>query len=259
MAVKVIYCIGDSHSSFFSGYDEIQPIYPEPSRDRYVFLKSFRLGAVLAYNLNKLNTKEQGREKLLKLKEELPRNATLLLCFGEIDCRCHILKQADLQKAPIESVIDSCIRNYFQVIDDLIFEDHFNVMLWNAVPTSDLFDNDYPFYGDHLERNKCTISFNKRLEEECKKRSVPFISIQNKLLKRNFRTETFYFFDSIHLSQRAMPFALIELFKFERTSVSARDQVVIRLLMYRSMYLLFRKMLKDSFVRILTDLGLVKR
>ena len=76
-----------------------------------------------------------------------------MLCFGEIDCRCHIVKQADKRKVPTEMVVKDCVNNYFEVIDELN-QLGFKVFIWNAVPTAESFNTDYPIYGSHLERNK---------------------------------------------------------------------------------------------------------
>ena len=62
---EVIYCIGDSHVSFFSGKDAIVPCWPFPSEDMIPFFRTFRLGPVLAYNLVKVGTKTRGREALV--------------------------------------------------------------------------------------------------------------------------------------------------------------------------------------------------
>lgn len=55
-----IYCIGDSHASFFSGYDRIQPSWPNKSTNKFSFLKNYRLGPVLAYNLCSFKTRSRG-------------------------------------------------------------------------------------------------------------------------------------------------------------------------------------------------------
>jgi hypothetical protein len=173
-------------------------------------MKSYRLGAVLAYNLNRLNTKERGREKLLQLIREIPPRSILMLCFGEIDCRCHLLKQADKKRISIDTVVKDCVNCYFEVVDELI-QSGFKIFIWNAMPTADSFNIEYPVYGSHLERNKCTMLFNDQLKVQCEKRGLVFVSIFRKLITKNFKTRTIYFFDSIHLGQLAMPYFIKEI------------------------------------------------
>jgi len=210
----MIHCIGDSHVSFFSGYDRIQPEYPENSINKYPFFRVYRLGAVLAFNLNKLNTREQGREKLLRLITELPLHADLLLCYGEIDCRCHLVKQAELKRKQLFEIIEECIKNYFEVVDELIHAG-FKVIIWNVVPTSDSQNINYPTYGSHLQRNICTKMFNKYLEGACRERGIIFLSIFEKLITKELQTKSVFYFDAIHLGQNAMPIVLRQLTKLK--------------------------------------------
>lgn len=212
----IIHCIGDSHASFFSGYDEIQPQFPDQSRNLYPFFRSYRLGAVLAYNLVNLNTREQGREKLLDLISSLDTGAAVLLCFGEIDCRCHLLKQADIQNQPLEAVVGNCVKNYFSAVDELI-ERKFKVLVWGVIPSARSSNEDYPTYGSMEQRNECTAQFNRQLKEECLKRGIAFISIFDNLINGQKETKLEYYFDTIHLGQVARYMVLKE---FKKNKVS---------------------------------------
>jgi len=211
---KIIHCIGDSHASFFSGYDQIQPTYPEASINKFPFFRSYRLGAVLAYSLNKLNTNERGREKLLMLINELPPKSELLLCFGEIDCRCHLVKHSKLSGEPLTKVVEDCVINYFKVVDELK-EAGFHVMIWNVIPTADAINNEYPTFGSHAERNQCTSIFNKILQRKCRERGLLFLSIFDKLMTKKFKTRRVCFFDAVHLGQISMPFVFKRLLSFK--------------------------------------------
>jgi len=211
----MIHCIGDSHVSFFSGYDEIQPEYPVPSRSREGFFKVYRLGAVLAYNLMSFDTKEMGREKLLDLVPKLEGGSDLLLCFGEIDCRCHIIKQAEKQKRPVDAIVDDCADNYFKVVDELLASG-FSVIIWGVIPSAESTNKEYPTYGSMVERNNCSHKFNMALEQRCKARQIKFVSIFDRLVDKSNRTRIEYYFDAIHLGQAAMPLAIEE---FRRNAV----------------------------------------
>jgi hypothetical protein len=228
--IEVIHCIGDSHASFFAGYDEIQPPYSIPSKNKYPFLRAYRLGAVLAYSLATLNTKEQGREKMLEIIGSLPARSTLLLCFGEIDCRCHLLKQSKENNRELKEVVGECVRRYFTVIDELIAL-KFNVMLWNAVPTSEDNNPEYPIYGTEAARNKTTLMFNEMLLTESKARGLAYISIFEKLVTKDLKTKKEFFFDSIHLGQLAMPYLFGELKKIKPELITFNDvQIQTRIL-----------------------------
>ncbi len=58
--IPIIHCIGDSHSSIFSGMDRIQPSWPASSSDQLPWFKTHHIGPALAYNLTKSGTTSQG-------------------------------------------------------------------------------------------------------------------------------------------------------------------------------------------------------
>src|SRR5688572_14012526 len=116
LKLKKVVCIGDSHASFFAGQDLIQSVYPEASINTIPYLEGIRLGAVLAYSLHKENTTNRGRERLFELVSTLDKDqVSILFCFGEIDCRFHILNQADRQGISLEESVRNCVECYFRV------------------------------------------------------------------------------------------------------------------------------------------------
>ena len=206
----VIHCIGDSHASFFSGYNVVQPTYPEISVNKYPFIKSYRLGAVLAYSLATSGTREEGREKLYDLVNGLDRSSQLIFCFGEIDCRCHLIYQSELQGKSLNEVVENCIKKYFKVVDELMALG-FNIAIWGAIATGSSDNVEYPMYGTEVQRNACTILFNKFAERECLARGIGFVSINKFLVRRNLTTKKNFYFDGVHLGKIALPIAFREL------------------------------------------------
>jgi hypothetical protein len=212
---EIIYCIGDSHIHFFSGWDRIGPEYPGIYYGRLPYFKSFRLGAVLAYNLCNTGTTTEGREKLFNiLNFDVKPPAKILLSFGEIDCRVHLLKQRDIRKKPLQEIVAECVARYVSVIAE-ITSLGYEVLVWNVVPSSltDIQDDRYGTYGSCVERNRVTKLFNDRLEEQCGSHQSKFISIFSKLVDENGLSKNEYYMDNIHISQKAMPLALEELKK----------------------------------------------
>lgn len=214
--IDTIYCIGDSHVSFFSGEDKIQPCYPERSNHLLSYFRVFRLGPVLAYNLSSYRTTTKGREQLFEvLKHRVPskgwfqQGRKVLLCFGEIDCRAHLLRQAELQRRNITSVVEECIDRYARVILE-IRQRGYRVLIWNVIPSSRLETSsiDFPTYGTCKERNYVTQLFNTGLARMCSAWAIQFISIFDDLVDEQGLTRTEYYFDDFHLSQLAMPLTL---------------------------------------------------
>ena len=212
---RIIYCIGDSHVSFFSGDDTIQPLWPARSDDAIPFFRSFRLGPVLAYNLCKTGTTTKGREALLDVLKAIPSGSMVLLCFGEIDCRAHLLKQGIQQRRSLGSVVSECVDRYFGVIQE-IGAMGYQPVVWNAIPSTTRDDMhslaNFPVYGTCLERNRITRLFNQYLKILTEMNGIPFISVFDELVDEHGLTRAEYYQqERIHLSQKAMPLTIQKL------------------------------------------------
>ena len=212
---KLIYCIGDSHASFFSGLDEMQLEWPKPVENSLPFFRVMRLGPVLAYSLYRYGTKTRGRENLFKAIRKIPPKSKVLLCFGEIDCRNHILKQAALQKRALEEVVAECVDRYTSVAGELKDMGH-EIILW-GVSASSLNNNppnsEFPTYGTCIERNRATAIFNRFLADWCVANKTKFVSIFDELIDSQYRTKTEFYADQIHLSQKVMPLTIAKMQK----------------------------------------------
>ena len=206
---STIHCIGDSHSSFFCGQDRIVGRMEDNSSCLLGF-QVYYIGPVLAYNLCEENSSTKGREIIFHiLKTKIPMGSRLLLCFGEIDCRYHILKQADCQNIRYCLVVDECVARYVRFIKE-IKSNAYDVYIWNATPTapdSSTTNSAYPRYGTEPQRNGVTAYFNNRLQSALQEIEVPFVSIFDQLIDSRSYTRREYLMDGIHLSQKAMPLA----------------------------------------------------
>ena len=213
MHSPLIYCVGDSHTSFFSGTNNIQPEWPALSTNYYPFFKTARLGPILAYNLCKEGAHNRGREKLFVfLKERTPKDH-ILLSFGEIDCRAHLVKECYKQQRTLESVVSECVNRYFSVIKE-IQTLGFELMIYNAIPSttsSKIPDIKDPIFGTWSERTNATKLFNEYLCDLCIANKIYFLSIYEKLINLDGSPKKEFFMDEIHLSQRAMPLMLSKL------------------------------------------------
>ena len=207
----LIYCIGDSHASFFAGTDRIQPNWPTEVDCYLPLFKVLKIGSSLAYSLSVEGSRTRGREQLFEvLDTSVPQGAQVMLIFGEIDCRAHVLKQAARRSVPVSVVVEELAQNYFSVVEEA-FAMGYEVIVYNAIPsrikapTKSRQDPDYIAIGSCLERNAAAKLFNQRLAEHCSEKGIRFLDIFDALVHRNGITNTWYYFDTIHLSQRAMP------------------------------------------------------
>lgn len=220
-SADVIHCIGDSHVSFFGGQDVIQPGWPERSDDLLSCFVTHHLGGALAYNLTRTGTQMRGREKLFEVLEQaVPPGGNVLLSFGEIDCRAHVLKQAAKRNVSIEAVVAECLEHYFQTVREAM-ERGFEVVIYNAVPSAiprarkSGRDDDYVAVGDWRQRNQAIRAFNAGAKQRCADCGAKFLETFPALVDEQGKAVSWYYFDAIHLSQRAMPLtlrALAELF-----------------------------------------------
>lgn len=213
-----IHCIGDSHVSFFSGCNSIAPIWPATTGDRLPWFKTCHIGPALAYNLARTGTRTQGRERLMEILErDVPAGATVLLSFGEIDCRAHLTKQAAQRGLPLEQVVDDCLDEYFKTLAE-VADMGFRVVVYNTVCSrvrervdGKRGDGDYAAYGTRRQRARAARLFNAGAKLRCQRLGLFFLETAPHLADRQGRPLRWYFFDSIHLSQRAMPVTLRQL------------------------------------------------
>lgn len=197
----MIHCIGDSHVYVFSGVDTIG------GNDVLPFFKTYRLGPHTAYNvINRRSFIEQI------IRTEVKSDDRIMFCFGEIDCRVHLLKQAKLQNKSLTSIVSACVDRYFEIFR-IAGQYGIPLLAWNVPASSreDIKFDEYSTYGSCKERNKATQLFNKFLKKRCEESGVVFISIFEKLIDKDGLTDMTYYMDSIHLSQKTMPLILDEL------------------------------------------------
>ena len=208
--MKTIHCIGDSHSNFFYGQDKI--VYGHERNDSLIpYFKVYHLGPSLAYSLSSSGSTVQGREQVFNLLgNKIPKGSRVLFCFGEIDCRYHILKQSKEKNKDVQAVMETCINRYFKFIKE-VKDKGYEVLIWGAIPSahdSVQVDPELPRIGNCVERNRLTRNFNERLRELAANESIKFVSIFEQLVDKNSISKQDYYMDDIHLSQEAMPLAI---------------------------------------------------
>jgi hypothetical protein len=209
---SVVHAIGDSHAALFSGRDSMIDAWPRSSRDPSGRFRAYRLGPVLAYHLPDPATTARGREKLLATLAygPVPPKGTVMLCFGEIDCRYHLLRQAELQERDIEEVVAECVERYVRVVLE-VQAMGFATCVWGVMPANEVApgeeDPEYPSWGTARERNAVAGTFNRLLAERLEPHGVPVISIFDSLVGPGGLPKRGYYVDSVHLSQTALPLA----------------------------------------------------
>jgi hypothetical protein len=147
-----IHLIGDSHCLCFDGAKDVVPHW---------------CGAATAYNLYK-------KYDLTKTFFEAIED-DYWFCFGEIDCRLHIYRQAKLLNTTELDILGRTVDTYMEAVS--VF-DGWNIGVM-AVPPQGYEDNiyGYDYYASRAHRQQITDVFNFWLENVCIDYGIPFIDI----------------------------------------------------------------------------------
>jgi len=164
-----IHIFGDSHS-YFGWTGTIQ----------------HHLGAVLCYSFCK--------EKLNRCdirNFNIKDDDTIVFCFGEIDCRCHIHKHIT-DTISYQDIINNIIENYFEAIELNVSTSQIklkNVCVYNVVPCVQKYNTqenpEYPYLGADEERKQYVLYFNKKIKEKCIEKKYIFFDVYDKYTDEN--------------------------------------------------------------------------
>ena len=160
-----IHTFGDSHASnIHSGWKHCDNI------------KAHHLGPVLCYSfgkeiLNRCNIKTF----------DIKKNDSVVFCFGEIDCRCHVHKHITDVKS-YKMIIDEIVNNYIHAIEINLENCKVkNICIYNVVPSTQKCNTsenpEYPYLGSDEERKSYVLYFNKCLKKKCKENSWIFFDV----------------------------------------------------------------------------------
>jgi len=172
--------------------------------------RTWRVGPFLAYNVG---TKGHlGWQMLFEALKQVPKNGKVLLVFGEIDCRAHLVKQRDKQGRTLDDLATECAKSYFRAVSAVRDMGH-EMMVFGGMPTgcrgyiSEVDGKGYQFayYGTEHDRNEAARAFDSSVKKECKEAGIRFLSILDKLVDQKGETIHGYFLDGVHLSQKALP------------------------------------------------------
>lgn len=209
----MIYVIGDSHTSVFSGLNKIQPIYPElKNNDSIKFFKTFRINTETAYN---------SYYKAIQITDEIINRYSInqqdyiIFSYGEVDCRKYLLRQYEIKKDNdtrdmsliLNEVVQDCVNRLIKTL--LYYKNQgINVIAYGPVPTfKDIYTKYLPintWYGDEKSRNKVTLLFNKFYENKCKEYYIPYITLYYDLTNNYDTIDGYHLNDKIHMNQKVM-------------------------------------------------------
>jgi hypothetical protein len=165
---RTIHTFGDSHSHI--GWALAPNIQTHP------------LGPKLCFSI--------GRDGIdIKTGFNVNNGDTVIFCFGEIDCRCHIHKHITDVK-DYRQIIDTIVDNYVIKVKNAVdgFE-NLKTAIYNIVPPIEkhtIWENpEYPYLGTDEERKMYVLYFNEKLWQKCIEYGFVFFDIYNNYTDSN--------------------------------------------------------------------------
>lgn len=201
----MIHCFGNSHINTFSNCDNMSYI---SNNDTF---KLYHLGPTIAYNFF-----EHHYPNVVSMLHNINvKTDYVTLVVGEVDCRLHLPKQADIQKISDKVIVDECVNRLFKCYSHLQ-ELGVKCLVYSTHPTTSYIcpDNKDYIYDTMKRRNDICVLWNDKCKSLCLERNMPFISFYNKLVNDNNETNMDHFLDYCHLkSSMIYPTILVETMK----------------------------------------------
>lgn len=199
---RIIHCVGDSHVSIFNGYDTpSETIRGVTGVDMLSEFRTYRMGPLLAWSLGNIDGRQHA--EVYNFIRDLPKTDSLLLSFGEIDCRMHLVYQSELQNRSLEDITTECVERYFNTFVMRVKSFNFaNVICFGPVPSTEMDSR----RGTKEQRNQSCKLFNDILQELCDKNGVIFWSIFNNLINENWSAKAQFSYDGIHYRSICLKF-----------------------------------------------------
>jgi hypothetical protein len=224
--LPLLHVLGDSHTAFFAGAEGLnfhpgRRVLTGFFRVRRVSIftellpvfRVFHLGASTAWSADSPRSSSQTREKIeALLRRDVPRGGSVLLVFGEIDCRFH-LPRAVLAGKPIQDAVAETIGR-FMSLPRRLAELGFDVTVWQpsgvtvGAPTPPGDNQPLPIVGPQELRLDVTRAYCEHLSMACSKEGIRCAGIAGKYHPWSRPAVAECFLDGCHLSQRLMPLAL---------------------------------------------------
>lgn len=202
-----IHVIGDSHATFFTGLNYHQFCGVGAPQMLPAF-RAFNVGPSLAYTLDKPAGAGARQRPLFQLLSSgtIAAGAAVMLTFGEIDGRVHVLRQAEKQGRTVQEVQRDAVEAYMAALEE-VARMGFRPMVWAPVggmPEVNPHPELYPCHGTMVERNRARWDFIQLLADACARRRIPIVGIFRAMVNEAMETDASWLMDGLHLSQRAM-------------------------------------------------------
>jgi hypothetical protein len=162
-----IFVVGDSHVTEFDGIPMMSTHYLGP-------MTMHRVGRD---QLSAVNIKQYG----------VKDHDCVVFAFGEIDVRCHIGKQRDLENRTLAEIMHTLVYKYLEaILKNKEQFHHLNCIVYGITPPTDVVNNpEYPRYGPLEERVQLTKQMNGLLESACLQYGIKFLHVYDDFADEN--------------------------------------------------------------------------
>lgn len=204
-ANPTIHVFGDSHASFFFTnlkpvqiYEEANISYNSSNSIKQILCKIHYLSAVTMHRV--------GRDglKFLDWKQYGIANGDIVVyVFGEIDNRCHIVKQRDLHHRDLTEITSTLIYKYLWSIEGnkKNFKNINVVILTPIAPGNDI-NPEFPNYGSLEDRILISQYLNKLLIDYCINKKILYLDLYSAFRNREGSISLVYTQDGCHLNPK---------------------------------------------------------
>jgi hypothetical protein len=119
--------------------------------------------------------------------DQVNNGDTVIFCFGEIDCRCHVKKHV---VDDYRTIIDPIVDRYFERIREATQGRQLRIAVFNVVPPVQIANLDPKYvasavFGSDEERKSYVLYFNQKLKEGCEKNNFIFFDVYDKYCDEN--------------------------------------------------------------------------
>lgn len=130
---------------------------------------------------------------------------TVIFCFGEIDCRCHVHKHIT-ESQDYKNIIDVIVKEYFEQIKRAVDDfDELKTVIYNVVPPiqkHNTFENpSFPYLGTDEERQKYVRYFNEALRKKCIEYDFVYFDVYNDYIDENGYLEKTLSDGNVHIRE----------------------------------------------------------
>lgn len=181
----MIHVIGDSHTAAFT----------------LSIFHVHHMGSPTAFNLRNKHSTYNSNRQLLMVLDEMDKDVdSLILCYGEIDCRIHIYYQFKKQqeKVSISQLIDNTIESYGEVLRQVEAKGVNFYVYGTPAATHQGNEYNYPWYATPEIHVRIYREFNEKLKHHCQQNGYKFLDIYSKTVGPDGHTHPAFMKDSIH-------------------------------------------------------------